>query len=92
MSRFHRISPCPECGGRMTLRWESSGIPRFWDLMFRCRRCGYHWCNAASSSRNRHVFELEIIHWNRLNNGDRELIESVEHANRKPWKSIGRKS
>lgn len=26
--RFHRISPCPKCGGKVKAKWERDGVLR----------------------------------------------------------------
>lgn len=26
MMRFHRISPCPKCGGKVKAKWERDGV------------------------------------------------------------------
>lgn len=39
--RFHRISPCPRCGGKVKAKWERDGVQwlpeyTFFIVMFRC--------------------------------------------------------
>ena len=43
--RFHRISPCPRCGGKVKAKWERDGVQglpeyTFFIVMFRCTVCG----------------------------------------------------
>lgn len=44
MMRFHRISPCPKCGGKVKAKWELDGVIggyRFYLVLFRCTVCGF---------------------------------------------------
>ena len=45
LMRFHRISPCPKCGGKVKAKWERDGVQglpeyTFFIVMFRCTACG----------------------------------------------------
>lgn len=37
--RFHRISPCPKCGGKVKAKWEEQHYLSA--LVFRCGGCRY---------------------------------------------------
>lgn len=39
MMRFHRISPCPKCGGKIKVEWDSYQLLSA--LIFKCRGCKY---------------------------------------------------
>lgn len=39
MMRFHRISPCPKCGGKVKAKWEEQHYLSA--LVFRCGGCRY---------------------------------------------------
>lgn len=37
--RFHKISPCPKCGGKVKAKWEEQHYLSA--LVFRCGGCRY---------------------------------------------------
>lgn len=53
--RFHRISPCPRCGGKVKAKWERDGVQwlpeyTFFIVMFRCTQDSDKWDVYISKS------------------------------------------
>ena len=78
MMRFHRISPCPKCGGKVKAKWECDSfvdLPGYWfyDAVFRCTVCGLAFEGGYSITRNVNQMQRSIAEWNRICNGDRHF-------------------
>lgn len=72
MMCFHRISPCPKCGGKVKAKWESLGHG-IAELHCDCHRCGmrFPFVPVARLHRDR-VLCAFIRRWNAMCNGDRK--------------------
>lgn len=76
LMRFHRISPCPRCGGKIKVKWEA--YPLQSALIFKCGKCAYK-CLIDMQERPRMPWTLTkdsilaaaIRRWNAMGNGDR---------------------
>lgn len=82
MMRFHRISPCPRCGGKVKAKWELDGVIggyRFYLVLFRCTVCGFAFEGGCSFARDAHRLQRNIAAWNRICNGSEKftLYESL---------------
>ena len=82
MMRFHRISPCPKCGGKVKAKWELDGVIggyRFYLVLFRCTVCGFAFEGGCSFARDAHRLQRNIAAWNRICNGSEKftLYESL---------------
>lgn len=74
--RFHKISPCPKCGGKVKAKWEEQ--PRHAELIFRCLHCGLK-VLIACTAKPRLIWEWDrgkqlaaaICRWNEMRNGDK---------------------
>lgn len=78
LMRFHKISPCPKCGGKVKAKWELDsviGSPgfRFYLVLFRCAVCGSAFEGGGSFTRDAHRLQRNIAAWNRICNGDRHF-------------------
>ena len=84
LMRFHRISPCPRCGGKIKAKWEA--YPLLSALIFKCGKCTYK-CLIDTQERPRMPWTLTkdsilaaaIRRWNVMGNGDRKykLIREI---------------
>lgn len=78
MMRFHRISPCPKCGGKVKAKWEEQHYLSA--LVFRCGGCRYKPYTLALKSKPAVEWEwpkdmmlaAAIRRWNAMCNGDRK--------------------
>lgn len=84
LTRFHKISPCPKCGGKVKAKWV---VVDTWndDLIFKCGSCGLSARMDCLSVRGvmgriaRSVFgsiadlslKNAIRRWNAMCNGDK---------------------
>lgn len=76
--RFHKISPCPKCGGKVKAKWEYDSfadLPGYgiYDAVFRCTVCGLAFEGGYSITRNVNQMQRSIAEWNRICNGDRHF-------------------
>lgn len=74
--RFHRISPCPKCGGKVKAKWERDGVQwlpeyTFFIVMFRCTVCGLGFEGGCSRKPAPYQLQYNIAAWNRICNGDK---------------------
>lgn len=74
--RFHRISPCPRCGGKVKAKWERDGVQwlpeyTFFIVMFRCTVCGLSFEGGCSRKPAPYELQYNIAAWNRICNGDK---------------------
>ena len=74
--RFHRISPCPKCGGKVKAKWERDGVLQlsgytFFIVIFRCTACGLSFEGGCSRKPAPHQLQRNIAAWNRICNGDK---------------------
>lgn len=74
--RFHRISPCPKCGGKVKAKWERDGVLQlseytFFIVIFRCTACGLSFEGGCSRKPAPHQLQCNIAAWNRICNGDK---------------------
>lgn len=76
MMRFHRISPCPKCGGKVKAKWERVARPfahSYWRLIFQCAHCRQRrrmlWDIAPYKG---NCYLNAIRRWNAMCNGDRQ--------------------
>lgn len=74
--RFHRISPCPRCGGKVKAKWERDGVQglpeyTFFIVMFRCTACGLSFEGGCSRKPAPYELQYNIAAWNRICNGDK---------------------
>ena len=76
MMCFHRISPCPKCGGKVKAKWESLGHG-IAELHCDCHRCGmrFPFVPVARLHRDR-VLCAFIRRWNAMCNGDKQFKRS----------------
>ena len=76
--RYHRISPCPECGGRIRPKWEFIGhlyASTFWQLVFQCAKCDSRWLlDWDFDPRKDTALRYGIRRWNSYCNGGRRRI------------------
>lgn len=76
LMRFHRISPCPKCGGKVKAKWERGGVQgspeyTFFIVMFRCTACGLSFDGGCSRKPAPYQLHRSIVAWNRVCNGDK---------------------
>lgn len=76
MMRFHRISPCPKCGGKVKAKWERVEVRgwskyTFFIVMFRCTVCGLGFEGGCSRKPAPYALQYNIAAWNRICNGDK---------------------
>lgn len=77
MMCFHRISPCPKCGGKVKAKWEEQHYLSA--LVFRCGGCRYKPYALALKSKPAVEWEwpkdmmlaAAIRRWNAMCNGDK---------------------
>lgn len=73
--RFHRISPCPQCGGKVKAKWERDEVlsPEltFFLVIFRCTVCGFSFEGWGSLNPTPYKLQRNIVLWNRICNGDK---------------------
>ena len=74
--KFHRISPCPRCGGKVRAKWERDevlALPEytFFIVMFRCTACGLSLDGGCSWKPAPYQLQRSIVVWNRVCNGDK---------------------
>lgn len=74
--RFHRISPCPRCGGKIKAKWEREGVLRLPEytlffVRFRCTACGLSLDGGCSRKPAPRQLQRNIATWNRICNGDK---------------------
>lgn len=77
MMRFHRISPCPKCGGKVKAKWEERHY--LFALVFQCGECSLHPHVFALRSKPALSWERSkgmmlaaaIRRWNAMCNGDK---------------------
>lgn len=74
--RFHRISPCPKCGGKVKAKWERDGVQglpeyTFFIVIFRCTACGLSFDGGCSRKPAPRQLQRSIALWNRVCNGDK---------------------
>ena len=75
--RFHNISPCPKCGGKVKAKWEEQHYLSA--LVFRCGGCRYKPYALALKSKPAVEWEwpkdmmlaAAIRRWNAMCNGDK---------------------
>lgn len=68
--RYHRISPCPLCGGKMKA-YRLAYLRRVFSVTFSCRRCGYFTSTEVvetDHSDNAARLQACIAKWNRVAN------------------------
>lgn len=72
--RFHRISPCPKCGGKVRTRWEMRRETSclFDQFAFRCTQCpmGFALAYIGRISKGEWT-QFATRRWNELCNGDK---------------------
>lgn len=76
MMCFHRISPCPKCGGKVKVEWESYQLLSA--LIFKCRGCKYT-CLIGIRERPKmpwtptkdSILAASIRRWNAMCNGNK---------------------
>lgn len=78
MMCFHKISPCPKCGGKVKAKWERDGVLRlseytFFLIRFRCTACGLSFEGGCSLNPTPYKLQRNIVLWNRICNGDRHF-------------------
>lgn len=78
LMRFHIISPCPRCGGKVKAKWERDGVQSwseytFFIVMFRCTACGLSFEGGCSRKPAPHQLQRNIAAWNRICNGGRRF-------------------
>ncbi len=76
LMRFHRISPCPKCGGKVKAKWERDGVQglpeyTFFIVMFRCTACGLSFDGGCSRKPAPYQLHRSIVAWNRVCNGNK---------------------
>ena len=69
--RFHRISPCPRCGGKVKAKWERDGVQglpeyTFFIVMFRCTVCGLGFEGGCSRKPAPYQLQYNIAAWNHI--------------------------
>lgn len=77
LMRFHKISPCPQCGGKVKVKWEAYQLLSA--LIFKCGECKYT-CLIGMRERPKMPWTLtkewilaaSIRRWNAMCNGDRK--------------------
>lgn len=77
LMRFHKISPCPKCGGKVKAKWEEQHYLSA--LVFRCGGCRYKPYALALKSKPAVEWEwpkdmmlaAAIRRWNAMCNGDK---------------------
>ena len=74
--RFHRISPCPKCGGKVKAKWERVARPfahSYWRLIFQCAHCRQQCRMLWDIAPYKGNCYLDAIRcWNAMCNGDRK--------------------
>lgn len=82
--KFHKISHCPDCSGRIHPKWEwveYRYANSFWQLVFQCAHCNRRWrlfWDFAPYKGN--VFLHSIRRWNAYCNGTRRYIPRDHNA------------
>lgn len=75
LMRFHRISPCPRCGGKVKSKWEWVVRPfahSYWSLIFQCAYCRQRFCMFRDIAPYKGNCYLDAIRrWNAMCNGDK---------------------
>lgn len=81
LMRFHKISPCPRCGGKVKAKWELDSVIgppgpgfRLYLVLFRCAVCGFAFEGGCSFTRDAHHLQRNIAAWNRICNGSKKFI------------------
>lgn len=74
--RFHRISPCPKCGGKVKAKWERGevlALPEytFFFVIFRCTACGLGFNGGCSQKPAPYQLQRSIALWDSVCNGDK---------------------
>ncbi|TPF93229.1 hypothetical protein BW14_06015 [Bifidobacterium sp. UTBIF-68] len=87
--KYHRISRCPECGGRIRPKWEFIGhlyASPFWQLVFQCARCDSRWLlDWDFEPRKDDALRYGIRRWNAYRNGGRRRIVRLTRRHVKTW-------
>lgn len=74
--RFHRISPCPKCGGKVKAKWERDGVQSWSEYTFflvisAALPAGSASMEVALRKPAPRQLQRSIALWNRVCNGDK---------------------